>query len=497
MKWIIVINIVVILYNNAIGQCNKIPIWEQILFPSNCQRFGAYLIPSSIPSCNTNDYVLVFEDNFNGNSLDTTKWQIQPWGQGALYGNGGRNQEYNSLDNIEVSNGTLKIIAKKETVTKRAIYWKPDSEVLSDGLPNLRTYNYTSSNIWTKNKFFHGKYEMRCRVPNGMGFWPAFWVFGGQRWNEIDFFEIYGDNIDEYTCNIHHDYDGDGCSEKCPYSNDNLADFSQWHTFTCEFSSMKIVWSIDNSPVRILYRISTISGWVIDCGESVAQGVYAALKSWPIENMYIIANMAIETGDKSPNDNTVFPAVFEIDYIRYYKKKDCCNNITITSISDLNLNSDPDVYNFICGKDIVVEGVTIPDGANVTLVASDSIILEDGFDSGNCESFIAKVEPSNCNSNKGSVQKQDTSMMAINNDKYIYIYPNPSNGIFKIEFDYGVDIEETGISIFDVNGKKVYQDIIKDNIQEINLSSKEKGIYLIYIVDEKNKSIYSNKLIIE
>lgn len=46
--------------------------------------------------CDYNPYVLEFEDNFEGNSLDLSKWQIQPWGQGALQGQA--NQEYMSLE---------------------------------------------------------------------------------------------------------------------------------------------------------------------------------------------------------------------------------------------------------------------------------------------------------------------------------------------------------------------------------------------------------------
>lgn len=51
-------------------------------------------------------------------------WEIQQSAQGALYGNNGNTQEYNSLDNAIVSNGTLKIIANNETVYRKAVYWR-------------------------------------------------------------------------------------------------------------------------------------------------------------------------------------------------------------------------------------------------------------------------------------------------------------------------------------------------------------------------------------
>jgi len=106
---------------------------------------GQQVVLTQDGQCDYNPYVLEFVDNFDGNSLDLSKWQIQPWGQGTLQG--AATQEYNSLDNVSVANGICNITAKHETVVRRAVNWKPDNEILSDGLPNLRTYYYTSSNI--------------------------------------------------------------------------------------------------------------------------------------------------------------------------------------------------------------------------------------------------------------------------------------------------------------------------------------------------------------
>lgn len=111
----------------------------------NCEKFPVYLY--GFPDCNSNPYVLEFEDNFDGTALDTSKWGIQPWGQGALEHSAF--MEVNLLENVSVSNGICYITAKKETVQKRAVNWLGDAEILKDGLPNLRTYYYTSSNLWT------------------------------------------------------------------------------------------------------------------------------------------------------------------------------------------------------------------------------------------------------------------------------------------------------------------------------------------------------------
>ncbi len=138
--------------------------------------------------CNTNPYILVFEDNFDGDSLDTSKWEIQGWGQGSLTTD--NHQQYYTLGNVSVSSGICSIITRQDTVLRRAVSWLPDSAILSDSLPNLRTFYFTSANLWTLQKFRHGRYEIRCRIPSGHGFWPAFWTYGADTAgsSEIDVF---------------------------------------------------------------------------------------------------------------------------------------------------------------------------------------------------------------------------------------------------------------------------------------------------------------------
>ena len=116
--------------------------------------------------------------------------------------NGG-NQEYNSLNNVFFDQGVCKIVAKKEFLLRKSVSWMDDTVKLSDGLANLRHYIYSSANIWSKKKFGFGKYEIRCKIPSGMGFWPAFWLYGNDQINkekssEIDVFEFWSGNTKEH-----------------------------------------------------------------------------------------------------------------------------------------------------------------------------------------------------------------------------------------------------------------------------------------------------------
>ncbi len=110
------------------------------------------MFSSPFNHCNYNDWVLVFEDEFNGHAIDLSTWCLRPWGEGAMYGFG-KEQEYNTLDNVVVENGIMKIVALQDAIFRRAISYMPDSEILPDGLPNLRPYYFTSSNIWSKKEY--------------------------------------------------------------------------------------------------------------------------------------------------------------------------------------------------------------------------------------------------------------------------------------------------------------------------------------------------------
>ena len=126
---------------------------------------------------------LVWEDDFSGTTLDQTKWthDLGTGSQYGLWGWGNGELQFYQAGNTEVSNGTLKIVAKEE----------PGGLVDSWG----NTMYYSSSKIKTENKFEvkYGKIEARIKTVNGEGFWPAFWMLpSGGSWpcdGEIDIME--------------------------------------------------------------------------------------------------------------------------------------------------------------------------------------------------------------------------------------------------------------------------------------------------------------------
>jgi hypothetical protein len=74
----------------------------------------------------------------------------------------------------------------------------------------------------------------------------------------------------------------------------------------------------------------------------------------------------------------------------------------------------------------------------------------------------------------------------------INIFPNPSKGAFEIT---GLESKDQ-LKIYDVTGRLIYRDKINSNTYTLDLSSKDKGIYL-YNVIKKDGSTSSGKLIKE
>jgi beta-glucanase (GH16 family) len=227
---------------------------------------------------------LVFADEFEGNTLDTSKWKL-PY-QGMIrdfdrkdemqwYANTGTTPYIPISNNIEISNGTLKLITKKETEFYGTYVINFDTNPWTYKTTN---FEYTSAQIESKQKFGYGRYEIRCKIPKGKGFWPAFWLFGNSRANEIDILEFWNerDCANVYYANrlsknphfnIHYNFNvgGDtldclsdlcGCADLICFS--DAADFSEdFHTFTMIWDYYTISWFIDDGLYRITKKFPT------------------------------------------------------------------------------------------------------------------------------------------------------------------------------------------------------------------------------------------------
>lgn len=178
-------------------------------------------LPSGTISCPSASWKLVFYDEFNGNQLDATKWVTHyPYaanGQCEFCRTHGNEGQIYKDENVVISGGTLKLIAKRENAT-----WFG------------QTREYTSGMTHTTNsfKFFYGKFEMRAKIPSGMGFWPAYWLYGDEG-NEIDIFEFGCDKPTWLYTNVHTSYNNAHYDWSEKYIGTNFS--NSFHIYTVEW----------------------------------------------------------------------------------------------------------------------------------------------------------------------------------------------------------------------------------------------------------------------
>ena len=95
----------------------------------------------------------VWNDEFDGSSVDTTKWSYTVGGGG--FGNNEQQYYTDSASNSYIQDGCLVIEALQE----------------SNGDENYTSAKLTSTESWT-----YGRLEFRAKLPSGTGLWPAIWM---------------------------------------------------------------------------------------------------------------------------------------------------------------------------------------------------------------------------------------------------------------------------------------------------------------------------------
>ena len=110
-----------------------------------------------------NNLELIWSDEFNYEGRpDSSKWHHQTFAPNGGSWFNGELQHYVDKENTTyVTNGTLKIVARKETYTTQN-----------------STKEYTSARLNSKFDFKYGRIDVRAKLPSGAGTWPAIWTLG-------------------------------------------------------------------------------------------------------------------------------------------------------------------------------------------------------------------------------------------------------------------------------------------------------------------------------
>lgn len=290
----------------------------------------AYCAQSCDNFCNDesldDDYILIWNDEFNGDQLDLNKWNYQ-LGTGSeygLWGWGNGESQYYKAENSFIENGVLVIEAKLE---------------------NFINSNYTSSRINTKNKgdWLYGKFVARMKLPSAGGTWPAFWMLPTNSpygsWpnsGEIDIMEhfgcdgMYGGNP---FSTVHNNiFNWNGGIPPTSYSNNVNNENNEFLNYELLWTEESLNFFIDGVNVGTYSKDD--SGW----------------EQWPFDqHFHIILNLAVGSSYMAcGTEDDLFPQRFEIDYVRVYQKINC-------TVGDFNNDNNLDVLDVVGIVDLIIE----------------------------------------------------------------------------------------------------------------------------------------------
>lgn len=242
---------------------------------------------------------LVWSDEFISKQLDASKWNV---------------------------------LMREQSKHNELQYYVPDEVYLENGVLRIRSrirdygsMHYTSGRLSTDGRFapVYGRFEIRARMPNGKGMWPAHWLYPQNRdwameqlmekavaegrergipearpwYSEIDIMEYLGHEPNIVYGTLHYKtFSGESKSSSGKVQGD--VDYSKdFHIYALEWEPDSIRWYIDGKLM------------------------HATTLGIPHTPHYLILNTAVGGAwPGNPDSTTTFPQYHDIDYVRVYRR---------------------------------------------------------------------------------------------------------------------------------------------------------------------------------
>lgn len=276
-------------------------------------------------------------DKFDNDGVNWDNWTAQT---NANYNNEVQcytDDDSTANQNYQVSDGTLKIIARKQSIS-------------CPGLGGAQK-SWTSGRLNSKDKaeFLYGRIEAKIKFHNlEGGTWPAFWMLENRinqqpikndddfsNWpqpgaGEIDVWEWFSNEPNTFITNF---FNTNSCANEVRYSYPNGGnDVLQWHKYAMEWDENNISFYIDDTLVTS-HDISACAQYK--------------------EPMFILLNVAMGGSLGGSIDSSLNKATMEVDYVAHcipdssnssaYCDEATPNNTVILDDDDDGVNNDLDL----------------------------------------------------------------------------------------------------------------------------------------------------------
>jgi beta-glucanase (GH16 family) len=450
---------------------------------------------------------LIFEDNFNGTQINTNYWKI---GGNAELDHIGENSCLKE-ENAFLSNGNLHLRIKNDP--------NCTCNVVDNNVVTAVQRNFSSSNLWTKDLYGPGRFEIRCKIPYMMGAFPAFWLYapgydnGYNHNQEIDVFEFIQDAPqpncsnpgaceDELSKNYfipynaakriitthHYSQPVVSFENRCAWQScfiTSAANSDDFHIYAVEWDENVIKWYYDNT------LISTRTRWI---------NVNIKTENFPnptgLMGVGITNGLRYTTATNNYNNcvsvSNYMPTDLVVDYVKIYSRcqytKTLCypsddsiyntfgsdgfyaNTINFsTSCQEWTVNSGQRLR--VSGRDISIKNFHAYSGSDV-LIKGVKI---------NCALPIISSRLTDSTANSSTPNNEEN---IISNNQLEAIIPNPNNGAFLVKYQSSQDGNHI-LNIWNINGILMHSERIHTiggiNQTSLSCSHLPPGIYFIQI----------------
>ncbi len=255
----------------------------------------------------SDQWVKVWADEFNGNSLDGSKWAREENNYGG--GNLERQAYRTEKKYCYIQDGHLMISVYR------------DERTTTDG----KKQPYSSARIRTLNRaeWTYGRFEVRAKMPPGQGMWPAVWMLPTEspygRWaagGEIDILESRGSEIDKTIGALHFG----GAWPRNTYLSHSYAltdknSAEAFHVYALEWTADTIKWFVNDQLVKTRNK----EEWFSEAAQDNPSAPYD-------QPFHLIINVAVDGRFFDQTEQKAdllapdaFPQTLQVDYVRVYQ----------------------------------------------------------------------------------------------------------------------------------------------------------------------------------